>query len=135
RSSVGSASTSALAGPWRPVVWRASPQPRSGCVSSEPSSRPASRGSLRPQELPETNRGEGHERSDGQVMSEAGGEGDAGELRREIRSWVDDNGDDRQTVLQWWRRLADSGWGFPTWPREMFGRGLSSEAAAVDYDE
>ena len=56
-------------------------------------------------------------------------------LRREIRSWIDDNWDDRLTVRDWWRRLADSGWGFPTWPREWFGRGLSADAASVVYDE
>ena len=63
---------------------------------------------------------------------EASGEDD---LRREIRSWIADNWDMRLTVRQWWRRLADSGWGFPTWPREWFGRDLSAEAAAVVYDE
>jgi alkylation response protein AidB-like acyl-CoA dehydrogenase len=63
---------------------------------------------------------------------EASGEDD---LRREIRSWIDDNWDMQLTVRQWWRRLADSGWGFPTWPREWFGRGLSAEAAGVVYDE
>ena len=57
------------------------------------------------------------------------------ELRREIRSWIDDNWDDQLTVREWWRLLAHSGWGFPTWPREWFGRGLSPEAASVVYDE
>jgi alkylation response protein AidB-like acyl-CoA dehydrogenase len=56
-------------------------------------------------------------------------------LRREVRSWLDANWDDTLTVRDWWRRLADSGWGFPTWPREWFGRGLSGDAADVVYDE
>ena len=30
----------------------------------------------------------------------------------------------------WWARLAESGWGFPTWPQEWFGQGLSADAAA-----
>ena len=56
------------------------------------------------------------------------------ELRREF-VLVDDNWDDQLTVRDWWRVLADSGWGFPTWPRESFGRGLNTEAASVVYDE
>ena len=68
-------------------------------------------------------------------MIDSGATSDEDELRREVRSWVDDNWDVGLTVRQWWRRLADSGWGFPTWPREWFGRGLTAEAAAVVYDE
>ena len=57
------------------------------------------------------------------------------ELRAEVRSWLGDNWDDRLTVGEWWRRLADSGWGFPTWPREWFGRDLSQEAAILVREE
>jgi hypothetical protein len=49
-------------------------------------------------------------------MIDSGAASDEDELRREVRSWVDDNWDVGLTVRQWWRRLADSGWGFPTWP-------------------
>jgi alkylation response protein AidB-like acyl-CoA dehydrogenase len=58
-----------------------------------------------------------------------------GKLRSEVRSWLGDNWDDRLTVAEWWRRLADSGWGFPTWPREWFGQDLSQEAAVVVREE
>ena len=68
-------------------------------------------------------------------MVEAGTARDEDELRRELRSWIAENWDEHSTVREWWRRLADSGWGFPTWPREWFGRGLIAEAAAVVYDE
>ncbi|MEO5840928.1 MAG: acyl-CoA dehydrogenase family protein [Acidimicrobiales bacterium] len=68
-------------------------------------------------------------------MIQAGEAPDEEGLRREVRSWIDGNWDPSSTVRQWWRRLADSGWGFPTWPREWFGRGLAAEAATVVYDE
>jgi len=57
------------------------------------------------------------------------------ELRLEVRAWMAGNWDERLTVREWWRRLADDGWGFPTWPEAWSGRGLSSEAAAVVRDE
>jgi alkylation response protein AidB-like acyl-CoA dehydrogenase len=68
-------------------------------------------------------------------MNERSATRDDEALRREVRSWIDDNWDETLTVRQWWRRLADSGWGFPTWPREWFGRGLRGDGADVVYDE
>ena len=38
------------------------------------------------------------------------------DVRTEVRSWLDDNWDPDLTVAVWWQRLADSGWGHPTWP-------------------
>jgi len=52
-------------------------------------------------------------------------------VAEEVRGWLKDNWDPTITVREWWARLADSGWGFPTWPEEWFGRGLSSDAAVV----
>jgi alkylation response protein AidB-like acyl-CoA dehydrogenase len=46
-------------------------------------------------------------------------------LRQELRGWLDGAWDPGLTVREWWARLADSGWAFPTWPAEWFGRGLS----------
>jgi len=60
---------------------------------------------------------------------------DDSSIRGEVRSWVTDNWNPELTVGQWWRCLADSGWGFPTWPAEWFGRGLSPEAATVITEE
>ena len=68
-------------------------------------------------------------------MSQRDATSDDDALRREVRSWITENWDDTLTVRQWWRRLADSGWGFPTWPREWFGRGLSPDAAQIVYEE
>src|ERR1700760_902471 len=44
--------------------------------------------------------------------------------------WLKANWDPALTVRQWWALLADSGWGFPTWPTEWFGQNLSADAAA-----
>jgi alkylation response protein AidB-like acyl-CoA dehydrogenase len=45
-------------------------------------------------------------------------------------AWLSANWDPGLTVRAWWARLAESGWGFPTWPTEWFGQGLSADAAA-----
>ena len=46
------------------------------------------------------------------------------------RHWLAANWDPGLTVRDWWARLADSGWGFATWPEAWFGKGLSPAAAA-----
>jgi alkylation response protein AidB-like acyl-CoA dehydrogenase len=50
--------------------------------------------------------------------------------RAAARDWLTANWDPGLTVRDWWARLADSGWGFPTWPEAWFGKGLSAAAAA-----
>jgi alkylation response protein AidB-like acyl-CoA dehydrogenase len=49
---------------------------------------------------------------------------------REAAEWIARHWDPELTVRDWWALLAESGWGFPTWPPEWFGRGLSADAAA-----
>jgi len=56
-------------------------------------------------------------------------------VRTEVREWLATNWDPDVSLGEWWTRLADSGWGYPTWPREWFGRGLSPELAAVVREE
>jgi alkylation response protein AidB-like acyl-CoA dehydrogenase len=56
-------------------------------------------------------------------------------LRREVRTWVEANWDDQLTLRQWWRRLGDSGWGFPTWPAKWFGRDLAAADAGIVHEE
>ncbi len=57
------------------------------------------------------------------------------DVRAEVRSWLDDNWDPDLTVADWWQRLADSGWGHPTWPEEHSGRGLArTDANAVSNE-
>ena len=49
-----------------------------------------------------------------------------------MRDWLAENWDPNLTVREWWRLLAEAGWQFPTWPRELGGRDLSAtEARAV----
>jgi alkylation response protein AidB-like acyl-CoA dehydrogenase len=50
----------------------------------------------------------------------------------EARAWFEGNWDPDLSLGEWWRRFAASGWAFPTWPIDCFGRGMSApEAAAV----
>jgi alkylation response protein AidB-like acyl-CoA dehydrogenase len=64
-------------------------------------------------------------------MRESENRSDAYEAaREEALSWLIANWDPSLTVRSWWARLAESGWGFPTWPEAWFGRGLSAEAGA-----
>ncbi|MFN0089607.1 MAG: acyl-CoA dehydrogenase family protein [Acidimicrobiales bacterium] len=51
--------------------------------------------------------------------------------RSEAAAWFEANWNLSLTLGQWWARLADSGWGYPTWPLGRYGRGLSNEAAAA----
>ena len=47
----------------------------------------------------------------------------------EAGAWFDANWSPDLRLGDWWERLALSGWGFPGWPKEWFGRGLRSGAA------
>jgi len=47
------------------------------------------------------------------------------EVRAEVREWLAANWDPDMPLVEWRRKLADSGWGMPNWPREWYGRGLS----------
>src|SRR5580658_8044367 len=54
-------------------------------------------------------------------------------IRDEAGAFVDANWDLDLTVAEWWERLAASGWAFPTWPTEWFGKGLGNDAlGAID---
>ncbi len=56
---------------------------------------------------------------------------DSDAIVAEVRAWLAENWNDQLTVREWWRRLAESGWGYPTWPVEWYGRGLDADAAAL----
>jgi alkylation response protein AidB-like acyl-CoA dehydrogenase len=49
---------------------------------------------------------------------------------RGAAEWIAGHWDPALTVRAWWALLAESGWGFPAWPEQWFGRGLSADAAA-----
>lgn len=64
-------------------------------------------------------------------MSQAPDRSDAYQASREAAlGWLSANWDPGRTVRAWWALLAESGWGFPTWPEAWFGKGLSADAAA-----
>ena len=50
--------------------------------------------------------------------------------QKQAADWLADNWDPGLTVRAWWALLAESGWGFPQFPVEWFGKGLQAEAVA-----
>jgi alkylation response protein AidB-like acyl-CoA dehydrogenase len=50
-------------------------------------------------------------------------------VRAEAAEWLRQHWDPDLRVREWWALLAESGWGFPSWPTERFGRGLRPEEA------
>ncbi len=57
------------------------------------------------------------------------------ELGAEVRGWLAEAWDPDITVKEWWGRLAQSGYGFPHWPTEWFGKSMSSLEAATVRNE
>jgi alkylation response protein AidB-like acyl-CoA dehydrogenase len=62
-------------------------------------------------------------------------EDDTAPVRREVRDFIARTWDPESTLRDWWRAMAGEGWGFPTWPKEWFGRGLTGEQAAAVGEE
>jgi alkylation response protein AidB-like acyl-CoA dehydrogenase len=56
-------------------------------------------------------------------------------LRAEIRDWLAANWDPNLSLLEWRERLVSSGWGAPSWPSALFGRGLVPTLVSVVEDE
>ena len=50
-------------------------------------------------------------------------------IRDEADRWFQEHWDPDLTLGAWWERLAESGWGFPTWPEQWFGKGFTSQQA------
>jgi alkylation response protein AidB-like acyl-CoA dehydrogenase len=46
------------------------------------------------------------------------------EVRADVRAWLEEHWRADQSLLEWRRTLAASGWAVPSWPREWQGRGL-----------
>ncbi len=46
-------------------------------------------------------------------------------------AWFEANWDPDLELGAWWSLLADSGWGFPTWPSDRYGRGVSPHDAPL----
>ena len=41
----------------------------------------------------------------------------------EVQSWITNNWNLDLTLREWWQRLADSGYAFPAWPKNLGGLG------------
>lgn len=57
------------------------------------------------------------------------------QIRDDVSTFFKENWNPDLTLKEWWRILGDSGWAVPTWPKDWFGRGLSSRLARVVADE
>lgn len=69
------------------------------------------------------------------MPAEMPNEADLGTIRHEARQWFAEHWDPAEPVGAWWSKLATSGWGFPDYPAQWFGRGISEEAARVVAEE
>jgi alkylation response protein AidB-like acyl-CoA dehydrogenase len=56
-------------------------------------------------------------------------------IRAEVAAWLDATWDPERPLAAWRDLLADSGWGAPTWPLGLYGRGLPRDAARVVDEE
>ncbi len=52
-------------------------------------------------------------------------------VAEEVRRWLDANWDSELDLVDWRTRLAESGWGVPSWPRAWYGRDLPVALAPV----
>ena len=58
----------------------------------------------------------------------------ADSVRTELGAWLDENWDPGLTLGEWWQRIGTSGWGYPAWPTDAYGRGLARGLARVAID-
>jgi len=60
---------------------------------------------------------------------------DVATIRSEVRAWLAEHWRPERPLGEWWQALAESGWGYSSYPTEWFGRGLPPEAdAIVDHE-
>ena len=57
------------------------------------------------------------------------------EVRAAAREWFAENWSPDLSLGEWWERLAESGWGFPTWPTEWYGQGIPSDLGRIVIEE
>ena len=57
------------------------------------------------------------------------------DVRQEVKQWLADNWDPDLALLDWRRKLVESGWATPTWPAEWYGRGLPGWADPIVHEE
>jgi len=56
-------------------------------------------------------------------------------VRALVRAWLEANWTAEQGLVEWRGKLADSGWGVPTWPQRWYGRDLPNALAPVVEEE
>jgi alkylation response protein AidB-like acyl-CoA dehydrogenase len=56
-------------------------------------------------------------------------------VRKEVRAWLEANWSPDYGLVEWRNKLADSGWGMPTWPKKWYGRELPQALAPAVEDE
>jgi alkylation response protein AidB-like acyl-CoA dehydrogenase len=56
-------------------------------------------------------------------------------VRSGVRAWLEAVWDPQRPLAEWRELMADSGWGCPTWPVALFGRGLPPALGAVVTEE
>lgn len=56
---------------------------------------------------------------------------DVAAVASEVRAWLAEHWRPERPLDEWWQVLAASGWGYPSYPAEWFGRGLPPECDAV----
>lgn len=52
-------------------------------------------------------------------------------VRAEIKDWLTAEWDPNLSLVEWRKRLVSSGWGAPSWPVSLFGRGLDPALASI----
>ncbi|MCA0248336.1 MAG: acyl-CoA dehydrogenase family protein [Proteobacteria bacterium] len=56
-------------------------------------------------------------------------------VRAEVRAWLEANWNPELGLVEWRNKLADSGWGVPTWPKQWYGRDLPQALQPVVDEE
>ncbi len=56
-------------------------------------------------------------------------------VRQDVKQWLADNWDPDLALLDWRRKLVESGWATPTWPADWYGRGLPGWADPIVHEE
>jgi alkylation response protein AidB-like acyl-CoA dehydrogenase len=60
---------------------------------------------------------------------------DSSALSIEVGGWIKDNWSPDLTVREWWQRLTDAGYAYPSWPKGAGGLGLSAADARIVTQE
>ena len=56
-------------------------------------------------------------------------------VRKEVRTWLEENWDPNLSLIEWRIKLTDTGWGMPDWPEEWYGKGYPSLLASAVEEE